>query len=280
MQRGAKMTLSCSSLPGKGPNGDQSGARREFNCGQGSWALDKALSLIYTCIGCIGLHFEEGNDGTKPLWSITGMEWTMNLPTFAWQALDLDSLWVGEKALSLKVIFSSPSPSFYALLKGKDSSSSWWLQALRHLLLNASSHLEKNFRARLGLDRSKTDWKAELSSLNWNRWWWVGWFVFSRSSTSLHGACKRVTTRVLGQIFRGRGLLWQVYSTGPRLTFYSWPRGMFLRTEMFPEAPPWSSWTWGSLRVLPECSFSSGPNRSGWHHGHTWLLEDQKRHVP
>lgn len=81
----------------------------------------------------------------------------MNLPTFAWQALDLDSLWVGEKALSLKVIFSSPSPSFYALLKGKDSSSSWWLQALRHLLLNASSHLEKNFRARLGLDRSKTD---------------------------------------------------------------------------------------------------------------------------
>lgn len=80
----------------------------------------------------------------------------MNLPTFAWQALDLDSLWVGQQALSLKVIFSSPSP-FYTLLKEKDSSSSWWLQALRQLLLNASSHSEKNFRARLELDRSNTD---------------------------------------------------------------------------------------------------------------------------
>lgn len=81
----------------------------------------------------------------------------MNLPTFAWQALDLDSLWVGQQALCLKVIFSSPSPSFYTLLKGKDSSSSWWLQALWQLLLNASSHSEKNFRACLELDRSNTD---------------------------------------------------------------------------------------------------------------------------
>lgn len=46
----------------------------------------------------------------------------MNPPTFAWQALDLDSVWVGEQVLSLKVTFSSPS--FYTLLKGKDSSSS------------------------------------------------------------------------------------------------------------------------------------------------------------
>lgn len=150
-------------LPGKGPNDDQSGAQREFNRGQGVWALEKALSLVCTWIG---LHFGEENDGTKPLWSIIGMEWTMNPPTFAWQALDLDSLWVWEQVLFLKVIFFSPSPSFYTLLKGKDSSSSWWLQAFRQLLLNASSHSDKNFRARLELGRSNTDWKAELGSLN------------------------------------------------------------------------------------------------------------------